>query len=282
MIYRLAAGLLSAHISVAAFAADQSIKSLEARIVDLNSRGHYAEAVPLAKQVIELRRKKTGSEDPDYASALANLAMLDKSLGQYEEAQPLLEQSLAIRRKLLKPSDPLISAALGNLAEIYGQEGKPELAEPLLRQVAESGEPEALTRASDFYVAQKRPDDAAPILRHLVEIRRKSGTEDKTLATRVGNLAALYANGGRYAESVPFWQDNIAIFEKIGGRDTVAVAGGLDNLAVVYLNQSDLDDAEPLLQRSAAIYLKAGGESSPPYLKAQERLAKIAERRPPP
>src|SRR5579871_6107284 len=115
--YRIAAGLLVAGLSCPALAADKdaakTIQSLEARIVELNRNGKYADAVPLAKQVIELRRKLDGPKDRDYASALANLAMLDKSLGQFEEAQPLLEQSLAIRREILKPADPLIAANLG-------------------------------------------------------------------------------------------------------------------------------------------------------------------------
>lgn len=366
MISRLAAGLLLTGISCATFAAekgiDQTIKSLEGRIVELNNRGQYADAVPLAKQVIELRRKKDGPEDRDYASALANLAMLDKSLGHYDEAQPLLEQSLTIRRAILKPSDPLIAASLGSLAEIYADEGKPEQAEPLLKQVqgkasleiangAEAagtaylqqknfdqaipllqqaldgyskiypanhpktaaatanlaaafvgaGKPDqaepllkqaagpvsgedqaaadALTRQSDFYMAQNRPDDAAPALKRVVEIRRKLGNEDKNLAARVGNLAAAYANSGRYPEAVPLWQENIALFEKIGGPESAQVAGGLDNLAIVYLNQSDFDNAEPLLTRSAAIYAKALGETSPQYLKAKERLDDIAHRK---
>ena len=366
MVSRFAAGLLLAGVSCFALAAekstDQTIKSLETRIVDLAGRGQYVDAVPLAKQVVDLRQKKTGTEDPDYASAINNLGVLYKSLGHFEEAQPLFEQSLAIRRKVLKPSDPQTLATLGNLAEIYGDEGRPEQAEPLLKQVngiaspeiangaeavgvsylrqnrfdqaipllqqaldtyrktypagnpklasatanlarayigagkpdqaepllkqgAESNggegqaEVESLTRQSDFYVSQNRPDDAAPILKRVVALRQKMGTEDKNLAARVGNLAVLYANAGRYADSVPLWQDNLAIYEKIAGPDSVAVAGSLDNLAIVYLNQTDIDQAEPLLRRSAAIYLKAGGETNPQYVATQDRLAKIDQRR---
>jgi tetratricopeptide (TPR) repeat protein len=262
--------------------ADQTIRSLETRIVELNSRGQYAEAVPLARQVIELRRKRSGSGDADYAAALANLALLDKNLGRLDEAQPLLEESLAIRRKLLKPSDPLLASTSAGLAEVYADEGKLDLAQPLLEQAAGSDDPAVLSRLSDVYVAQKRPDDAAPLLQRAVAIRRAMGNEDKNLATRVGNLAALYASAGRYAESVPLWQENIALFEKIAGPDSVSVAFGLDNLAIVDLNRNDLDGAEPLLRRSAAIYLKAGGESDPRYLADQDRLARIAERGPKP
>jgi len=366
MISRFAAGLLLASVSCFALAADKSpdqqIKSLESRIVELNGRGQYADAVPLAKQVVDLRQKKTGTDDPDYASAVSNLAMLYKSLGRFEDAQPLLEQSLAVRRKVLKQNDPLTIATLGNLAEIYGDEDKPDQAEPLLKQVAGIASPEiangaeaagvaylhqqryeqavpllqqgldayrksypagnpklasatanlaqayigagrpdqaepllkqssdanggdgqaeaeALTRQSDFYVSQNKPDEAAPILKRVVAIRQQMGSEDKNLAARVGNLAVLFANAGRYAESVPFWQDSIAIYEKIGGPDSIAVAGSLDNLATVYLNQGDIDNAEPLVQRSAAIYAKAGGETSPQYVAAQDRLAKIEQRR---
>jgi tetratricopeptide (TPR) repeat protein len=364
MVSRFAAGLLLASVSLSALAADkspdQAIKSLEARIVELNGRGQYADAVPLAKQVLDLRQKKSGTQDPDYAAALNNLAVLYKSLGRYEDAQPLLEQSLDIRRKVLKPGDAQTVASLGTLAEIYADEnkpdlagplltqaggvaspevangaeavgmaylrqnqfeqaiaplqqgldayrklypagnpklaaatsnlaqayvsaGKPDLAEPLLKQASGGqggdGDVDALTKQSDFYVAQNRPDEAAPILKRVVEMRRHAGTEDKNLAARVGNLAVLFANAGRYAESVPLWQDNIAIYEKIAGPDSVAVGGGLDNLAIVYLNQGDIDQAEPLLQRSSAIYLKVGGETNPQYVAAQDRLVKIEQRR---
>ncbi|GEM_PF-6947053 len=363
MVSRFAAGLLLASVSCFALAADkspdQAIKSLEARIVELNGAGRYADAVPLAKQVLDLRQKKSGTQDQDYASALNNLAILYKALGRYEDAQPVLEQSLDIRRKVLKPGDAETVATLGTLTEIYADEnkpdlaapllaqagggaspeiangaeavgsaylrqnrpdqaiaplqqaleayrklypsgnaklaaatsnlaqayvaaGKPDLAEPLLKQAggAQGGDDvEALTRQSDFYVAQNRPDEAAPILHRVVELRRKAGTEDKNLAARVGNLAVLFANAGRYADSVPLWQDNIAIYEKIAGPDSIAVGGGLDNLAVVYLNQGDIDQAEPLLQRSSAIYLKAGGETNPQYVTAQDRLVKIEQRR---
>src|ERR1700744_285660 len=119
MVYRFAAGLLLASVSCFALAADKSpdqqIKSLESRIVELNGRGQYADAVPLAKQVVELRRKKSGTDDPDYASAVGNLAVLYKALGRFDDAQPLLEQSLDIRRKVLKPNDPQTLATLGNL-----------------------------------------------------------------------------------------------------------------------------------------------------------------------
>ncbi|MBV8648920.1 tetratricopeptide repeat protein, partial [Paludibacterium sp.] len=109
MVYRFAAGLLLAGVSCFALAADknpdQAIKYLEARIVELNGAGRYADAVPLAKQVLDLRQKKSGTQDQDYASALNNLAVLYKALGRYEDAQPVLEQSLDIRRKVLKPGD---------------------------------------------------------------------------------------------------------------------------------------------------------------------------------
>jgi tetratricopeptide (TPR) repeat protein len=366
MVSRFAAGLLLASVSCFALAADKSpdqqIKSLESRIVELNSRGQYADAIPLARQVVDLRQKKTGTDDVDYASAIANLAVLYKATGHFEDAQPLLEQSLKIRRKMLRPNDPQTVATMGNLAEIYADENKPEQAEPLLKEAAGrggasaevangaeaagnaylkasrfdqaipllqqgldgyrrlypggnpkvtsatanlaqayvgagkpdqaepllkqaggqaqgQGEVDALTKQSDFYVSQNKPDDAAPILKRVVAMRQQAGSEDKNLAARVGNLAVLYANAGRYADSVPLWQDNIAIYEKIAGPDSVAVAGSLDNLATVYLNQGDIDNAEPLLQRSAAIYAKAGGESSPQYVADQDRLAKIDQRR---
>jgi tetratricopeptide (TPR) repeat protein len=98
---RHGAALLLIGLSVSAMAVepsalDRSIKDLDDQIVALSGQGRTEEALPLARQVLELRLKD-GAEDPQYAASLANLALLYQSLGRYGEAEPALEQR---RRRL--------------------------------------------------------------------------------------------------------------------------------------------------------------------------------------
>ena len=87
--YRLAAGLLLASVSCFALAADkspdQTIKSLETRIVELNGRGQYAEAVPLAKQVVAL--KITFAQHAAEVSPEARDALLEQITRSTREAE---------------------------------------------------------------------------------------------------------------------------------------------------------------------------------------------------
>jgi hypothetical protein len=53
-------------------AADELNKS----VIELNQAGRYAEAVPLAQQVLTIREKALGPDHPDVATALSYLALL--------------------------------------------------------------------------------------------------------------------------------------------------------------------------------------------------------------
>ncbi len=63
--------------------------------------GQYEQALPLHQQALEIRGKSLGTDHPDYASSLNNLALLYGSMGQYEQALPLSQQALKIRGKSL-------------------------------------------------------------------------------------------------------------------------------------------------------------------------------------
>ena len=125
----------------------------------LNNQGKYAEAEPLYKRSLAIRRrpwartirrrhkpeqpgwplpprqvrrgrataqavagnheKALGSDHPDVAKSLNNLAELYRYQGRYAEAEPLYKRSLAIREKALGPDHPDVAISLNNLASLY-------------------------------------------------------------------------------------------------------------------------------------------------------------------
>src|SRR6478752_1595607 len=54
-------------------------EKLNAEVIRLYRAGRYAEAVPIAQQLLGLREQMLGPEHPDFTQALNNLALLYKS-----------------------------------------------------------------------------------------------------------------------------------------------------------------------------------------------------------
>ena len=96
--------------------------------------GRHADAEPLYKQAMEIRRTALGEGHPDYATSLNNLAELYRAMGRHAEAEPLYKQAMEIRRTALGEGHPAYATSLNNLAELYRAMGRHAEAEPLYRQ----------------------------------------------------------------------------------------------------------------------------------------------------
>ena len=84
----------------------EQAKQLEKQVTELSQQGHYEKAIPIAEQVIGIRKRILGENHPDYVESLNNLAALYYSMADSTRAKPLFKQALAIRKKVLgeKPS----------------------------------------------------------------------------------------------------------------------------------------------------------------------------------
>ena len=84
------------------------------------AQGQYqnAQAEPLCQKSLAIREKVLGSEHPDVATSLNNLAGLYQEQGQFEKAEPLYQKSLEILEKALGLNHPNVATALINYAEL--------------------------------------------------------------------------------------------------------------------------------------------------------------------
>ncbi len=153
---------------------------LHQRIIELYRAGRYAEAIPLAQQMLAIQEKALGPDHPGVATWLNNLALLFKEQGRYAEAEPLLKRALAIHEKALGPDHPDVATALSSLAELYRNQGRYVEAEPLCK------------RALAIY-------------------EKALGPDHPDVATALSSLAELYRNHGRYAEAEPLYKRALAI-----------------------------------------------------------------------
>jgi len=236
----------------------------------LKEQGHYAEAIPLAEQVLELCRQVLDENHPLVATSLNNLAYLYDAQGRYSEAEPLYQQALKIRQTVLGATHPDVANSLNNLAVLYQAQGRYSEAEPLLQQALKIRQTalgathpavaNSLNNLAVLYQVQGRYSEAEPLYLQALEIRRSQlGQDHPDTATSLNNLAGLYDAQGRYSEAEPLYQQALKIRQTALGATHPAVANSLNNLAVLYRVQGRYSEAEPLYQQALKIRQTALG-----------------------
>ncbi|MEW6348523.1 MAG: tetratricopeptide repeat protein, partial [Thermodesulfobacteriota bacterium] len=175
----------------------------------------YLTAEPLYRRALEIRETAFGSEDPDTAVSLNNLAEVLHAKGDYDAAEPLLRRALEIREKAFGPEHRNTATSLNNLAYLLDSKGDYEAAEPLYRRA--------------------------------LAIREKVlGPEHPDTATSLNNLAGLLDSKGHYDAAEPLYRRALAIREKVLGQEHPSTATSLNNLAYLLDSKGVYEAAEPL------------------------------------
>jgi tetratricopeptide (TPR) repeat protein len=237
---------------------------------DLESKGHYKEAIPFALKALKLGEQEFGPDHNTTSILLNNLAELYRTQGRYGDAEPLYRRSLEIWEKILGPEHRSVATSLNNLALLYNDQGRYGDAEPLFKRSLAIKEkilgPEHLSVATSLnnlaslYKTQGRYGDAESLSKRSLAIKEKIlGPEHHSVATSLNNLADLYQTQGRYGDAEPLYKRSLAILEKVLGPQHPDIATILNNLVSLYKTQGRYGDAEPLYKRSLAILEKVLG-----------------------
>ena len=239
-----------------------------------SAAGQYADAQPPLEHALALREKVLGSEHPDVAQSLNNLAELYRAQGRYADAEPRLQRALAIcergarpgasqgRREPQQPGAALshpgpLCRGRAPLPAGPGHPGAGARAHPP-RYRLEPQQPGAL------YYAQGRYAEAEPLFQRALTIREQAlGPDHPDVAWSLNSLAELYRAQGRYAEAEPLFQQALAIREQALGPDHPDIATSLNNLAAALLR------ARPLCRGRAPLpagpgHPRAGAGARPP------------------
>ena len=259
---------LSLLFSHSAFGQKQALdeaKQLNQKASELYKAGKYNEAIPYAKQVLEIYEKILGKDHPNVATSLNNLAGLYKVIGRYSEAEPLYKRSLEIREKAFGREHPSVAQSLYNLAGLYAFiGGRYAEAEPLHKRALEIYEKalgrehpsvaQSLISLAGLYESTGRYADAEPLYKSALEIREKiRGSEHPDTAIVLRVLAELYRVTGRHAEAEPLYKRALEIREKAYGKKHPAVALILKNLAFLYAATERHPESQNLFKRGISI-----------------------------
>ena len=264
----------SPHILAQNTSALEEAERLNNQAVQLRQQGKYAEAIPLAEQVLAICRRQLGDDHSNTATSLNNLAELYHAQGRYGEAEPLYQKALGIYRRVLGEDHLDTAISLNNLASLYASQGRYKEAELLYqkalgifrRQLGDSHPDTAssLNNLAFLYDSQGRYKEAEPLYQQALGIyRRVLGEDHPDTAMSLNNLASLYESQGRYGEAELLYQKALSIYHRILGENHPDTAGSLNSLASLYESQGRYGEAEPLYQKALFIRRRLLGEEHP-------------------
>ena len=209
----------------------------------LHARGAYGEAEPLFRTAVAVKERVHGRDDPRFANALGNLALLLQETGRTEEAEISLPRGDCNGREGARPR--------ASRSRAFAQQPR----QPAARHRPLGGSRAAVARGH----------------RHQGEAARKP--EHPSLATSLNNLANVLRSMGRIAETEPLYRGSIAIQEKAFGSEHPHVATSRHNLGVVLREAGRYDEAEPMLRDAVAIWSATLGPDHPQPARGKRNLA---------
>ncbi len=194
---------------------------LQRTALDLNSQGRYGDAVPLAEQVLEIRKALLGEQHPAYVKSLSNLGVFYSASGDYPKAEQILREAIAIREISLDKQHPDYAESLYSSALLYRSMGDDEKAEPLFRA------------ATAVQENQKAPKHA--------------------IAEALDPVSKALTRG--WTEAKPLGEESLNLSRELTGPESNETAIGLRNLARIYLELGD-SRARELYEAAIAICQK--------------------------
>lgn len=229
-----------------------------------NAKSEYSEAERLARLALAIDEANVGSNHPNIARDLINLALSLQATDRLTEAEVLLRRSLAITETHFGCNDPKVATVLSDLAAVFLTTDRIANAELLIRRALAidinwfgCDNPRVairLTNLAELLQRTRRFAEAEPLMRRALTIYEAHfGLDHTRVAIQLNNLGQLLQTTGRHAEAEPLLRRALTIDETSYGPSHPSVARDLNNLALLLLTTDRLDDAEPLLHRALAI-----------------------------
>lgn len=144
----------------------------------LEDQGRYGEAEKVLREALTVADRKDRELTLTTARLQHNLGWLLWKQGKYAEAEPLLRAGAANLPKTYSPTHRFARLAVANLARDLTSRGDPRAGESAARDAlalyrkapADQAVATALVALGEALIAQRRHDEAAPLLREAVDV----------------------------------------------------------------------------------------------------------------
>ena len=241
---------------------------------ELFKQGRYAEALPLAQHMLELREKNLSADAPLIGQALNSLAATRQMMGDIEGIEPLYRRALEIYEKVGDfASIGVIQRNLKNLADLKSYPSpKDVMASP-----QEQKEILELIKKNEKLSLVGKFDKGNELLQAALTLREKTlSPNDVHVGVLLNELAGNYQRKGDYSKAEALYERALTIGEKSVGIESEFYATTLGNMAALYSVKGDYRRAESLLRRALALFEKKLG---PEHMKVGYMLGFLGELR---
>ena len=107
-----------------AFAMSPELDGVYQEFRELHAQGRYQDALPVARKALSLAERDYGSDHPNTATFVSNLATVKQGLEKYAEAESLIKRALAIYEKSPLSESRHLVRVLGNYAVLLRKMGR--------------------------------------------------------------------------------------------------------------------------------------------------------------
>lgn len=262
------------------------VERMNAEILRLFEDARYAEAIPLARDVVRILEQTRGPDDLVLAVSLNRLARLLEVTGDFAGARALYERALHIRERALGPEHVDVSQVLNNLGGVLIATGDFAGGRAMYERALEIRERAlgpmhtdvALSLNNLAYLLHVIGDyrGSRPLYERALRIYEQAyGPWDLAVATNLGNLASLLFITGEYAAARPMLERALRIRERIQGPEHPDVAAALNNIGFMLQTIGDYAGAQPVLERALRIKEKVWGPGHPDVAFSLVALARV-------
>ena len=164
--------------------------------------GHYAEAKPHLREVVAFWRKHQPIDELKLASALNNLAAVERATGDSHIAGQLFREALEIRQKHLPLDHPDLAASNGNYASVLVARGQYSQAIQTYNKV-------------------------------LAQCRERGQRANRLHSTTLLNLAVAYKSQGQYERAIEYCLESLDLHTQVFGEGTIDSVAHYNTLAAL-------------------------------------------------
>lgn len=245
---------------------------LSEQVVQLSDQGKYADAIPVAQQVVSIAESTYGANDVHTGLSLNRLGMLLQDVNRYADAEPIFKRALGIMIAAHGENNSEVATVLGNLGNMYREAGRLEDAEKYGQQALAIQEkvlgPDdvhlgvTINNLAVTYKDEGKYKEAEPLFRRALAIDEKAGTGGRDLALDLSNLATIVDEEGKYADAEQLNGQALALDVRALGNAHPQIALDLANSAATYEHEGKYSQAEPLFVQALKIQQQAAPTSA--------------------
>jgi tetratricopeptide (TPR) repeat protein len=194
------------------------LKHFDLLAVIYGETGKHAEAEPLWRRSLEIRRKNLGAEHPESIGSGDKLARCLMAQGKFADAEPLLRKSLAHRETYWGAEAPEIMTSLNAMSELLLMQKKYGEAEPFASRAVKIGRaktglmppsyPDSMRNLGAVYMGLEKADDAIPLYDNAVKLKVRQLPEAPHIPPKPGQIS--------HVDFADLCKDYAAVLRKAG------------------------------------------------------------------